>query len=69
MAANNTDQGRGKPPVFIPCRNLPDNTENGFQYTVRELCAAAEKTSGYNSGFSLRCRSSLIFFVFGGKYQ
>ena len=49
MAANNTDQGRGKPPVFIPCRNLPDNTENGFQYTVRELCAAAEKTSGYNS--------------------
>ena len=49
MAANNTDQGTRTPPVFIPCRNLPDNTENGIQYTVRELCAAAEKTSGYNS--------------------
>ena len=49
MAASNTEQGRGTPPVFIPCRNLPDNTENGIQYTVRELCAAAEKTSGYNS--------------------
>ncbi len=49
MAANNTDHGRGTPPVFIPCRNLPDNSENGIQYTVRELCAAAEKTSGYNS--------------------
>ena len=31
---------------FIPCRNLPDNTENGIQYTVRELCATAEETSG-----------------------
>ena len=30
-------------------QNLPNNTENGIQYTVRELCAAAEKTSGYNS--------------------
>ena len=49
MAANNTDHGRGTPPVFIPCRNLPDNTENGIQYTVRELRAAAEKTSGYDS--------------------
>ena len=49
MAANNTDQGRGTPPVFIPCRNLPNNTENGIQYTVRELSAAVEKTSGYNS--------------------
>ena len=35
--------------MFIPFRNLPDNTENGIQYTFRELCAAAEKTSGYNS--------------------
>ena len=35
--------------MFIPCRNLPDNTENGIQYTVRELCATAEETSGYNS--------------------
>ena len=49
MAANNTDHGRSTPPVFIPSRNLPDNTDNGIQYTVRELCAAAEKTSGYNS--------------------
>ena len=49
MATNNTDQGRGTPPVFIPSRNLPDNTENRIQCTVRELCAAAEKTSGYNS--------------------
>ena len=49
MATNNTDQGRGTTAVFIPCRKLPDNTENGIQYTFRELCAAAEKTSGYNS--------------------
>ena len=28
--------------VFIPCRNLPDNTENGIQYTVHELCVAAD---------------------------
>ena len=47
--SNNTDHGRGTPPVFIPRRNLPDNTENGIQYTVRELCATAEETSGYNS--------------------
>ena len=46
MAVNITDQGRGTPPVFIPCRNLPDNTENGIQYTVRELCA---RISGCNS--------------------
>ena len=49
MAANNTDQGRVTPPVFIPCRNLSDNIENGIQCTVHERCAAAEKTSGYNS--------------------
>ena len=49
MATNNTDQGRGTPPVFIPCGNLPDNTENGIQYTVREPGAAAQKTRGYNS--------------------
>ena len=49
MAANNTDQGRVTPPVFIPCRNLPDNIENGIQCTVHERCAAAGKTSGYNS--------------------
>ena len=46
MATNNTDQGRGTPPVFIPYRNLPYNTENGIQYTVRELCA---RISGCNS--------------------
>ena len=46
MATNNTDQGRGTPPVFIPCGNLPDNTENGIQYTVREPGAAAQKTRG-----------------------
>jgi len=46
MATNNTDQGRG---LFIPCGNLPDNTENGIQYTVREPGAAAQKTRGYNS--------------------
>ena len=49
MATNNTDQGRGTPPVFIPCGNLPDNTENGIQYTLREPGAAAQKTRGYNS--------------------
>ena len=49
MATSNTDQGRGTPPVFISYRNLPEKTENGIQYTVRELCAAAEKTSGYYS--------------------
>ena len=48
MATNNTDQGRGTPPVCIPCGNLPDNTENGIQYTVREPGAAAQKTRGYN---------------------
>ena len=48
MATSNTDQGRGTPPVFIPCGNLLDNTENGIQYTVREPGAAAEKTRGYN---------------------
>lgn len=38
------------PPVFIPCRNLPDsNNTEASQYSVRELCAASEKTSGYNS--------------------
>ena len=49
MTANITNQGRGMLPVFIPCRNLSDNTENGIRYIVRELCAVAEKTSGYNS--------------------
>ena len=47
MATNNTDQGRGTTAVFIPGLNLPDNSENGIQYTVRR--AAAEKTSSYNS--------------------
>lgn len=37
---------RGTPPVFIPCRNLPDSDT---QYTVREICGSAEKTSGYGS--------------------
>lgn len=49
MSSDSTEQGRGTPPVFIPCRNLPDNTEHSGQYTVREICAASEKTSGYNS--------------------
>eukprot|EP00745_Piridium_sociabile_P012589 TRINITY_DN19220_c0_g1_i3.p2 TRINITY_DN19220_c0_g1~~TRINITY_DN19220_c0_g1_i3.p2 ORF type:complete len:120 (-),score=19.90 TRINITY_DN19220_c0_g1_i3:927-1286(-) len=38
---------RGTPPVFLPLRNLPPENEN--HYTVREICTAAEKSSGYNS--------------------
>ena len=45
MATNNTDQGRGTPSVFILCRNLLDNTDNGIQCTVHELYTAAEKTN------------------------
>ena len=42
-------EDRGTPPVFVPCRNLPDNGDTDNPYTVREICAAAEKTSGYNT--------------------
>ena len=38
---------RGTPPVFLPVRNLPP--ENDMSYTVREMCSAAEKVSGFNS--------------------
>jgi len=43
---NNSEQDRGTPPVFIPCRNLPDGDT---PYTVREICACGEKPSGYGS--------------------
>ena len=41
------EESRGAPPVFIPCRMLPDCENRPL--TVREVCAAAEKTCGYNS--------------------
>ena len=47
MSATSTEDSRGTPPVFISCRALPDN--EGKPLTVHEICAAAEKTSGYNS--------------------
>ncbi|KAL8593218.1 hypothetical protein ACOMHN_009873 [Nucella lapillus] len=46
--ASTSDSERGTPPVFIPSRNLPE-AEANKSYSVRELCAAAEKNSGYNT--------------------
>ena len=51
MASNAASavEDRGVPPVFVPCRNLPDGGDTDKPYTVHEICAAAEKTSGYNT--------------------
>ena len=51
MASNAavTVEDRGIPPVFVPCRNLPDCGDRDKPYSVHEICAAAEKTSGYNT--------------------
>lgn len=43
------NQDRGTPPVFIPCKNLPAVQDSDSQFSVRELCAAGEKTCGYGT--------------------